>query len=71
MHGGGAVVCPHSLKTGPCSSCMGAVARVVSVDATTIDGQPSGRVSDPTCSSRSYYARRGGVAKSRRTHGQG
>jgi hypothetical protein len=51
-----------------CSMCLGAPARIVSVDATTIDGQPSGRASDPTITSRSYYARRGGQAKGRRTH---
>jgi hypothetical protein len=68
-----AVVCPHSLKSGPCSQCLGVVPRVVSVDATTIDGRPSGRALDPLASSqaRSYYARRGGQAKGRRTHGQG
>jgi hypothetical protein len=67
---GAVMPCAHSNRSdsGPCSQCAGAIARVVSIDATTIDGQPSGRVSDPTCSSRSYYARRGGIAKGRRTH---
>lgn len=61
-------MCPHSLKQGPCSQCLGATPRIVSVDATTIDGKPSGRGIDPTATTQSYYARRGGTAKGRRTH---
>lgn len=51
-----------------CSLCLGAVPRRVSVDATTIDGQPSGRALDPEGGRQSFYARRGGIMKGRRTH---
>lgn len=51
-----------------CSQCLGAVARRVSIDATMIDGQPGGRSLDPLENRASYYARRGGIMKGRRTH---
>lgn len=62
--------CPHSLKSGPCSQCIqDATVRRVSQDATTIDGEPSGRGLDPLAHKpNTYYARRGGIAKGRKTH---
>jgi hypothetical protein len=54
--------CPHSLKSGPCSQCAGAVPQVVRVEGAlvTVDGEPAGRAADQRAATRIDYARRGG-----------
>jgi hypothetical protein len=69
MFGSVAVMpCPHSLKSGPCSSCMGVTPRVVTTQGAEllIDGKPTGRTLDRETQVVSDYARRGGRAKARR-----
>ncbi len=54
--------CPHSLRDGPCSVCLGAPAkRVELVDgAVVVDGQPHGRGVDPGMSpAQLRYSQRG------------
>lgn len=55
------MTCPHSLKTGPCSSCLGAVPQVVTIQngAVLIDGSPAGRSVDEEAAKRIEYAKRG------------
>lgn len=65
------MTCPHSSRPGPCSSCLGAPARVASVvdGEIHLDGQPTGRGLDPGMSRADLRrARRGARATNQRSN---
>jgi hypothetical protein len=57
------MTCPHSLKSGLCSSCMGAIPRrvVLAPDGVLLDGQLARPLVTET--PMQVHARRGGLAR--------